>query len=100
MKLAVCQDISPHPFRQLTKVQRQRVSQTVLSRSIRTLEIILSVGVVGFVVMYHLHDLEKIVFLELRERIGQLLHVDVAAGGFALGGFAGRGAIQGFAGWA
>jgi len=43
-----------------------------------TLQIILGVRLLGLVVMHHLHDLQQVVLLQLRQRFRQLLHVDVA----------------------
>jgi len=49
-----------------------------------TLEIVLRVRLLGLVVVDHLHDLKQIVLLQLRQRVGQLLHVDASALGLAL----------------
>ena len=64
-----------------------------------TFYVVLGVGLLGLVVMYHLDYLEEVVLWELREGFGELLHVDVAVGlGALLLGLAGCGAIC-LAGW-
>lgn len=51
--------------------------------------------------MYHLDDLQQIVFWELWQGLGELLHVDVAVGlGTSLLRLARRSAIDSIAGWA
>lgn len=66
----------------------------MLCRERLTFNVVLGVGLFGFVVMYHLHYLEEVVFGELWERFGELLHVDIAVGlGTLLLWLAGCGAI-------
>lgn len=63
-----------------------------------TLDIVLSVRLLRFVVMHHLNDLQQIVFWKLWQGLGKLLHVDVAISlGTPLLGLAGRSAIDGIA---
>ena len=52
----------------------------LLCRERLTFYVVLGVRLFGLVVMYHLHYLEEIIFRELRECLGQLLHVDVTIG--------------------
>lgn len=51
--------------------------------------------------MYHLNDLQQVIFWKLRQGLGKLLHVDVTISlGTPLLGLAGRSAIDGIASWA
>lgn len=43
----------------------------------RTLNVILGIRVWCFIVVYHLHDLEKVIFSEALESICQFVHVDL-----------------------
>ena len=55
------------------------VSYDLLSENvrIRTFNVILGIRVWCFIVMYHLHDLEKVIFSEALESVCQFVHIDL-----------------------